>query len=106
MSSHSPTRVQRTRTDDANAYLLHNASFLLRRYDNRPQRFVTVVRRVADAQVEPRAVVQHSPRICVRAESPLAVVFTHSGISDAAEWQLMDDWLQGAVVDRRISGGR
>src|SRR5438093_10540724 len=75
----------------------------LRRYNKFPQPLITVVGRVTDAaEVEPRAVVQNAARVRVGAESPLAVVFTHSGISDAAEWQVMDDWVQGALIDRRI----
>jgi hypothetical protein len=74
----------------------------LRRYDKLPQPLFTVVRRITDGWVEPRAVVQNTARVCVRPESPLAVIFAHSGVADAAEWQIMEDRLKGAVVDAGI----
>jgi len=50
---------------------------------------------------------QDSARVRVGAESPLAVVFAHSRISDAAEGQIMDNGLKSAVIDYGIPrGGR
>ena len=64
---------------------------------------MAVVRRVAQAaDVDLRAVRQNSARIRVCTETPLAMIFAHSRISDSAEWQIVDDWLKGAFVDPGI----
>ena len=61
---------------------------------------------VADAEIDLRAVVENAAGIGVSPETPFAVVLAHSGIPDAAEWQVMDDRLKGAFVDSGITGCR
>src|SRR5947199_10609112 len=85
-----------------------NANSPLRRYDKFPQFPVVVIRRVTQAaEIQLRTVVQNAARVCVGAKSPLAMVLTHAGIPDASKWQVVNDRLHRAVVDRRIPrGGR
>src|SRR5262249_3736615 len=76
---------------------LHNGA------DQLSKGLVLVVRRISEPGVEPRAVIQNAAGVRVGAEAPLAVVLAHSRVADAAEGQVVNDRLDGALVDSRIS---
>src|SRR5467141_2148836 len=70
-----------------------------------PQCLVSLIRWVAQVEIENGAVIEDAARIRVCAESPLPVIFPHPGISNAAEWQLMNQRLDRAIVHARIARG-
>src|SRR4029077_11703757 len=52
------------------------------------------------------AVRQDSARVRVGAEPPFTMVFAHPRVSDAAEWQIVNRRLKGAVVNVGIARTR
>src|SRR5216683_4891171 len=73
---------------------------------NFPQCLVSLVRRVAQIEIENSAVIQNAARIGVGAEAPLPVIFPHPGTSNAAEWQVVDQRLDRAIVHAGIARDR
>ena len=66
-----------------------------------------VVGRVAQAtDVDLRAMRQNPARVGVCAESPFTMIFAHPRVSDAAEWQIVNRRLKGAVVNVGIARTR
>src|SRR5207244_1221891 len=68
---------------------------------------IVVVGRVAQAtDVDLRAMRQNPARVGVCAESPFTMIFAHPRVSDAAEWQIVNRRLKGAVVNVGIARTR
>src|SRR5258708_13006608 len=70
-----------------------------------PQCLVSLIRGVAQVEIENGAVIENAARIRVRAESPLPVIFPHPGISNAAEWQLVNQRLDPAILPPPLATG-
>src|SRR5215468_10027831 len=70
----------------------------------RPLTAVFGIRGIADAGVDPRAVVEDAAGVGEGLEAPAPVILPHPGVADPAEWQFRYQRVQGAVVDDRIAG--
>src|SRR5262245_57340533 len=91
--------IAKLRAEEARCSARGTVPDRLRRHNDRSQHLVPVIGRIADTEVDPRAVRQNGACVRVCAESPLAVILPHAGIANAAERQVVNDRLNGAVVD-------
>jgi hypothetical protein len=54
-------------------------------------------------RVDRGPVVQDAARIGERLKSPVAVMAAHAGVPKPAEWEIVQDWMDRALVDPRIA---